>query len=140
MLINSSGRRKSQAQSQSVLLLLSAVTVFVMAAFPLRACVRNKLVCRDCHTCHPTECLQLIHQLADSALGHSSFVSLPQLRSSLTELDLSGSKVGDLTRLATLINLQKLTLPATPSPAGLQCLKQTPRLKHVAIVKREGGS
>ena len=82
-----------------------------------------------------------MHQLADSALGHSSFVSLPQLPNSLTELDLSGSKVGDLTRLATLINLQKLTLPATPSPpAGLQCLKQTPRLKHVAIVKREGRS
>ncbi|KAL0044615.1 hypothetical protein WJX82_002847 [Trebouxia sp. C0006] len=54
------------------------------------------------------------------------------------ELDLSGSKVVVLNILPTLTNLQKLTLPATPSPAGLQCLKQTVRLKHVAIVKREG--
>jgi len=76
--------------------------------------------------------LQTLH------LGHSSFVSLPQPPTSLTELDLSGSKVADLTSLPTLTNLQKLTLPSAPSPAGLQCLKQTVRLKHVAIVKREG--
>ncbi len=71
-------------------------------------------------------------------LGHSSFISLPQLPISLTKLDLSGSKVADLTSLPTLTNLQKLTIPATPFPAGLQCLKQTVRLKHVAIVKHEG--
>ena len=73
-------------------------------------------------------------------LGHSSFVRLPQLPISFMELDLSGSKVVVLNILPTLTNLQKLTLPATPSPAGLQCLKQTVRLKHVAIVKREGRS
>lgn len=76
--------------------------------------------------------LQTLH------LGHSSFVSIPQLPTTLTQLDLSSSKVADLTSLPTLTNLQMLTLPATQSPAGLQCLKQTVRLKHVAIVMREG--
>ncbi|DBB01992.1 TPA: hypothetical protein ACH3X1_000577 [Trebouxia sp. C0004] len=82
----------------------------------------------------PLTNLQSLH------LGHPSFVSLPHLPSPLTELDLSGSKVADLTSLPTLFNLQKLTLPAAPSPAGLQCLKQTVRLKHVGIVEREGSS
>ncbi len=91
-------------------------------------------------TATPQNAFSLFTNLQTLHLGHSSFVSLPQLPISLTELDLSGSKVADLTSLPTLTNLQKLTLPATPSPAGLQCLKQTLRLKHVAIVKREGRS
>ena len=91
-------------------------------------------------TATPQNAFSSFTKLQTLHLGHSSFVSLPQLPISLTELDLSGSNVADLNSLPTLTNLQKLTLPATPSPAGLQCLKQTVRLKHVAIVKREGRS
>jgi len=91
-------------------------------------------------TATPQNAFSSFTKLQTLHLGHSSFVSLPQLPISLTELDLSGSNVADLNRLPILTNLQKLTLPAAPSPAGLQCLKQTVRLKHVAIVKREGRS
>ena len=99
----------------------------------------SKLFWPNALTATPHSVFKSLTNLQSLHLGHPSFISLPQLPSSLTELDLSGSKVADLTSLPTLTNLQKLTLPATPSSAVLQCLKQTVRLKHVAIVEREGG-
>ena len=98
----------------------------------------SKLFWPNALTATPHSVFRSITSLQSLHLGHPSFVSLPQLPSSLTELDLSGSKMADLTSLPTLTNLQKLTLPAAPSSAVLQCLKQTVRLKHVAIVEREG--
>ncbi len=98
----------------------------------------SKLFWPNALTATPHSVFRSLTNLQSLHLGHPSFVSLPQLPTSLTELDLSGSKVVDLTSLPTLTNLQKLALPAKPSPAGLQCLKQTVRLKHVAIVEREG--
>ena len=98
----------------------------------------SKLFWPNALTATPHSVFRLLTNLQSLHLGHPSFVSLPQLPSSLTELDLSGSKVADLTSLPTLTNLQKLTLPAAPSSAVLQCLKQALRLKHVAIVEREG--
>ena len=98
----------------------------------------SKLFWPNALTATPHSVFRSITSLQSLHLGHPSFVSLPQLPTSLTELDLSGSNMADLTSLPTLTNLQKLTLPAAPSSAVLQCLKQTVRLKHVAIVEREG--
>ena len=98
----------------------------------------SKLYWPNALTATPHSVFRSLTNLQSLHLGHPSFVSLPQLPSSVTELDLSGSKVANLTSLPTLTNLQKLTLPAAPSSAVLQCLKQTARLKHVAVIEREG--
>ncbi len=98
----------------------------------------SKLYWPNALTATPHSVFRSLTNLQSLHLGHPSFVSLPQLPSSVTELDLSGSKVANLTSLPTLTNLQKLTLPAAPSSAVLQCLKQTVRLKHVAVIEREG--
>jgi len=50
-------------------------------------------------------------------LTHEKLLKAQSPTSSLTKLDLSGSKVADLTSLPRLTNLQTLTLPAAPSSA-----------------------
>ncbi len=98
----------------------------------------SKLYWPNALTATPHSVFRSLTNLQSLHLGHASFVSIPQLPSSVTELDLSASKVVDLTSLPTLTNLQKLTLPAAPSSAVLQCLKQAVRLKHVASIERKG--
>ena len=85
--------------------------------------------------------LQEVHIQA-ARMPLMSFASLGSLQN-LLALTIAGGREPGQNALITgsIVNLPKgLTLPAAPSPAGLQCLKQTVRLKHVAIAKREGRS
>ena len=63
---------------------------------------------------------------------------LPQLPSSLLELDLWDGVVTELDQLTLLTRLKKLRMPLPPSPQQLSIIKRLRQLRHIEVTTHEG--
>ena len=77
-------------------------------------------------------------KLGGQAATKGAMKELPELPSSLVELDLWDGLVRGLNNMSLLTNLKKLTMPLPPSREQLQDIKRLRQLRHINVTTHQG--